>query len=350
MSEEIASQALALGARLSEGSCGVILFGGEPLLCRDLIQKLVREARERERRRAGRFHFKLTTNGTLLDEDALELALQQDILIAVSIDGVREAHDRHRRFADGSPSFDMVLARLRRLLELRPYASVLMVVNPDTVALLAESCSFLLDQGCRYLVMALNYTAAWDNGSLRELARQYRRLARLYEGWTIAGRKLYLSPFEVKLSSHIDGHCYRKDRCELAQRQISVDHRGYLYPCVQFVNAGPDSSWCIGHVSTGIDEQARQRILDNAHEEKESCAGCAVSNRCNNTCGCLNWQTTGSINQVSPVLCQHEQLLLPIADRLGERLYRRRVPGFLHKHYNSAYPVLSLLEETLEER
>lgn len=114
------------------------------------------------------------------------------------------------------------------------------------------------------------------------------------------------------------------------------------------VNAGPDSSWCIGHVATGIDEQARQHIHAQASEEKKNCAGCAVRDRCNNTCGCLNWQTTGNVNQVSPVLCRHEQMLLPIADRLGERLYRRCTPELLHKHYSSAYPVLSLLEETLD--
>jgi len=67
-------------------------------------------------------------------------------------------------------------------------------------------------------------------------------------------------------------------------------------------------------------------------------------------CGCLNWQTTGSINGISPVLCRYEQMLLPIADRVGEVLYKKRDPLFLHKHYNSAYPVLSLLEDTLTRK
>ena len=89
-----------------------------------------------ERQGEGRFHFKLTTNGLLLDEAFLHFALEEDILIAMSLDGVREAHDRHRRLPDGSPSFDRLLPKLRMLLAARPYASVLMVVNPDTVTLL----------------------------------------------------------------------------------------------------------------------------------------------------------------------------------------------------------------------
>jgi uncharacterized protein len=114
---------------------------------------------------------------------------------------------------------------------------------------------------------------------------------------------------------------------------------------VQFPTAGPQSEWCVGHVETGVDEDARARIRSAAQVDPEECAGCALAGRCNHTCGCLNWQVTGRIDRVSGVLCAHERMLMPIADRVGKVLYRRRDPGFLHKHYNAAYPVLSLLEE-----
>jgi uncharacterized protein len=41
---------------------------------------------------------------------------------------------------------------------------------------------------------------------------------------------------------------------------------------------------------------------------------------------------------------------MPIADRVAERLYKKRNPLFLHKHYNAAYPALSLLEDSLGQR
>jgi len=263
---------------------------------------------------------------------------------------VREAHDTHRRLANGGPSFDLLVDRLRLLLDVRPYASVLMVVTPQTAPWLAESVSFLMDLHCRYIIVSPNYAADWTEADFRALAKQFKQLGRLYVKWTQAGRKFYLSPFEVKLSSHINRHCYHKERCELAERQLSVDPRGYLFPCVQFPKAGPDSPWCIGHVSTGIDEPARRRIRDRSQALKPDCAGCAVQERCNNTCGCLNWQTTSSLDTISPVLCRYEQMLMPIADRIGRVLYRKRDPLFLQKHYNAAYPVLSLLEDTLPRK
>jgi uncharacterized protein len=345
MTFETGCKALRLGARLTEGSCGIVFFGGEPLLHKDLIQELVAEARDMERREEGRFHFKLTTNGLLLDDAFLQFALDEDVLIAMSLDGVREAHDRYRRLPDGSPSFDRLLPKLRMLLSARPYSSVLMVVNPDTVAWLTESVSFLLEEGCRYLIVSLNYAGTWREEDLAELTRQFERLGDLYVEWTRQGRKFYLSPFEVKLSSHIQGEEVCKEHCELGIRQISVDPQGYLFPCVQFTVAGRESPWCIGDVSSGIDETRRHALREESQKEKQPCQQCAIRRRCHNTCGCLNWQTTGTVSQVSPVLCAYEQMLVPIADRIGETLYREENLLFMNKHYNPAYPILSLLED-----
>jgi len=345
MSERIAFEALAFGARTNGGSCGIVFFGGEPLLAKPLIRETVARARAMERRGEGRFHFKITTNGLLLDPEFLEFSVREGLLVAMSIDGIREAHDRHRRLPDGSPTFDVIHDRLQLLLSIRPYSSVLMVVNPDTAEHLADSVAFLLEEGCRYLIVSLNYAAPWQERELRVLEREYRRLGKLYIDWTRAGRKFYLSPFEVKLASHIRRDCQHQERCELGARQLSVDPEGFLYPCVQFARAGPGSPWCIGSVTTGVDEAARLRIRAASEREREPCRACAIRDRCNHTCGCLNWQTTGAVTEVSPVLCRHERMLLPIADRVGAILYRKRDPLFIQKHYNAAYPLLSLIED-----
>jgi len=225
-----------------------------------------------------------------------------------------------------------------------------MTVNPDTASFLCESVAFLVEKSCRYVIVSLNYAAAWDERSLSVLRRQLAKLAKAYIRWTAEGRKFYLSPFEVKISSHVNRHCHLKERCELARRQISVDPGGFLFPCVQFTRAGKDGDWCIGHVDNGIDEGRRSAIHDASESEKTECLTCAIRDRCNNTCGCLNWQTTGSINRVSPVLCRYEQMLVPLADRIGKILYGRRDPLFLHKHYNLAYPALSLIEDCFEDK
>lgn len=345
MSLNTGRQALQFGIRLTAGSCGIVFFGGEPLLHRDLIYQLVRDARAMSRHGEGQFHFKLTTNGLLLDESLLEFAVENDVLIALSCDGTQSAHDRHRRLPNGHGSFDLVLPKLRLLLAARPYSSVLVVVNPDTADQLSDSVSFLLREGCRYLIVSLNYAAPWTEADLAVLEQQYERLGELYIAWSREDRKFYLSPFEVKLASHILGQQAHCRRCELGLRQLSVDPQGYLYPCVQFTSAGPASRWCIGHVSSGLNQAARAALYEESQADREPCRGCLIRDRCQNTCGCLNWQTTGSVSRVSPVLCRSEQAMTAVADRVGAVLFQERNPRFLQKHYDPAYPLLSLLED-----
>jgi uncharacterized protein len=219
-------------------------------------------------------------------------------------------------------------------------------VNPDTAPFYCGSVEYLYGLGFRYIICSLNYAAGWDEAGMAELTRQYRRMANLYYRLTMREEKFYLSPFEVKISSHVNRRTYCHERCELGKKQISVGPDGRLYPCVQFVG---DGYFSIGSVEGGIDEARRESLFDQNEAEKETCRECAIRARCNHYCGCLNRQATGSIDLVSPVLCAHERLLLPIADRLAEKLYRKRNAMFIQKQYNEFYPIVSMVEDRVKK-
>jgi len=329
-------------------SLGVIFFGGEPLLQRDLIAKTVRFCREIEENTGQQFHFKITTNGLLLDESFLTDPDTRDIFIALSHDGVQAAHDTHRVDPAGDGCFDRLSPRIDLLLKHKPYAPVMSVVTPETVQYYADSVDYLFRRGFHYLIFSLNYGATWTDRQLRELKRQYKKIADWYYERTLVEDKFYFSPFEVKIASHVFPGICRAERCELGQRQISVAPHGRLYPCVQFVDDGSDTTYAIGHATTGIDEEARARVYTMNAVENNDCAGCAIRERCNHYCGCLNKQATGRIDTVAPLLCAHERIVLPIADALAAKLFKRRNPLFIQKHYNELYPLLSLVEDRTE--
>lgn len=341
MSASTARAAVDMAAR-SGRNCGLIFFGGEPLLRKELIQQTIDYAQWVQARGNVRFHYKVTTNGLLLDEAFLRYCHDHELFIALSHDGIRQAHDLNRIDHAGAGTFDRLSPVIDALLRARRYAPVLMTVDPSVVSSYAQSVEYLYERGFRYIICSLNYAGAWDEDSLRELKRQYQKLADFYEAHTRAEDKFYLSPFEVKLASHIRGKSYCAERCELGKKQLSVAPDGGIYPCVQFVG---DAQYKIGSIDTGIDEARRAQLYQINEREKESCASCAVKGRCNHHCGCLNKQATGSIERVSPALCAHERLLLPIADALGERLYKARSAMFMQKQYNDMFPLLSLAED-----
>ena len=331
-------------------SVGVIFFGGEPLLKRDLIAQIVNHCRRIEADTGQLFHYKITTSGLLLDEEFLTDPDTAEIFVALSHDGVQAAHDANRVDAGGNGSFERLEPVVDLLLRHKPYAPVMLVVTPETARYYAESVKFLFDKGFRYLICSLDYGADWDEEDMAELKRQYQALADWYYRETLNEEKFYFSPFEVKISSHIHPGSCKAERCELGRTQISVAPNGRLYPCVQFVGDGTDTTYSVGHVGTGIDEEARTRLYEWNAEEKQSCTSCAIRGRCNHYCGCLNKQATGRIDLVSPVLCAHERTVLPVADRLAAKLYKKKDPLFIQKHYNDMFPLLSLVEDTAVRR
>jgi len=343
MTRETARATVDLAGRDAK-QAGLIFFGGEPLFMRDLITDTVAYAHSREMEGACRFFFKITTNGLLLDDDFLDFARREKFYIAVSIDGVKEAHDTHRKDKDDKGSYDRVIDAARRLLAIKPYSPVLMTVRPDTLPLYAAGVESLFSLGFVYVITSLDYSADWDEEHLPELERQYRLLAELYERKTLAEDKFYFSPFEVKISSHVNNLTYCHERCELGLRQLSVGPDGTLYPCVQFVG---DPEFRLGDVRLGIDETLRQKLYTRNETEKPGCDRCVIRSRCNHYCACLNRQATGSIDEISPMLCAHERTVLPIADALAERLYKRGSALFIQKQYNEFYPLLSLAEDKL---
>lgn len=343
MSLETAKAALEFAGR-DGGSVGVSFFGGEPLLKKELIKDIVTYGREIEPRLGCSFHFKITTNGTLFDEPVAKLCSEQRISAAISLDGTRQAHDTHRLYKDGAGSFGAAAKAAKLLLAYQPYACAMMVVNPDTVHLYADGVQNLSDMGFQYFICSLNFEreAEWTDEHMDELERQFDRLSDMYIRWTLDEKKFYFSPFEVKMRSHIDGERYCEQRCQLGMKQLSVDMSGTLYPCVQFVG---ETDYAIGNVFSGIDEAKRHALYLRSEQTTDVCADCAIQQRCNHHCGCLNKQATGDLDGVSPVLCAHERLALAAADRTAETLYQKGSSLFLQKQYNDMFPLVSLIED-----
>jgi len=124
MQVDTARKVVDMAASSGTSSIGIIFFGGEPLLYKDLIGEVVEYCKWLERRSCCYFHYKVTTNGLLLDKDFMELSIRNNIFIALSHDGIKEAHDRHRIDRAGQGTFDRLSNRIDLLLSVRPYAPV----------------------------------------------------------------------------------------------------------------------------------------------------------------------------------------------------------------------------------
>ncbi|MGC4989805.1 FxsB family cyclophane-forming radical SAM/SPASM peptide maturase [Nocardia salmonicida] len=93
----------------------VILHGGEPLLAGTEFITYVRDTVTSALPSGTRVSFGMQSNGALIDADIVNLCLELQISVGVSLDGDRAANDRHRLYKNGKSSYDKVLAGIDQL-------------------------------------------------------------------------------------------------------------------------------------------------------------------------------------------------------------------------------------------
>lgn len=110
----------------------VVLHGGEPLLLGHAgLRPILHELWSAITPSTG-LDLAIHTNGIRLDEALCDLFCEYGTRVGVSLDGDRTANDRHRRFADGRGSHDLVLralALLRRPEYRYLYAGILCTID-----------------------------------------------------------------------------------------------------------------------------------------------------------------------------------------------------------------------------
>ena len=93
-------------------------YGGEPLLSYELVRDISERLKSSAEKRGLTYTFNIVTNGTLLTvERAKELASLGLLDARITIDGLRESHDRFRPFKSGAGSFETIIKNIKNACE-----------------------------------------------------------------------------------------------------------------------------------------------------------------------------------------------------------------------------------------
>ncbi len=95
-------------------------YGGEPLLEFDLVKQVVKFTNEQAKQQGKTIRYSMTTNGTLLGDEATDYMVEHGFMVIVSFDGPKKSHDRYRVFNNGKGSFDVVYQSIKRFAERHP--------------------------------------------------------------------------------------------------------------------------------------------------------------------------------------------------------------------------------------
>ena len=316
--------------------CVINFYGGEPLLKKDMIIDTIEYVKSKKTNTD--FYYAMTTNGTLLDDEFIKYMKENNFInVTYSFDGTKETHDLNRLTADGKGTFDIVLENAKKLINTLDSVVVNVVITKNNLQDLSKNVEFLIGVGFKKINFQFNYLYDWQVEDLPEIKKQYSKVAELYAEKIMNEENIDIAMIDEKIKSYVNKGFNCNKECKLGIKTINVGTDGNFYPCVQFVD---DENFIIGNCKDGINFYARQNLIKSAYKENEICKKCAINKRCKHTCACKNYILTKDINELSPVVCETEKIIIDVADKMAEKLYKHDSKLFIQKYYNKDFDYL----------
>lgn len=216
----------------------VVFLGGEPLLEIPLIRAAVEYVRSRAL--AGkRVRYSLSTNGLLLDDEALDLLDRGRFEVQLSHDGVPAAQDF--RGAGTHAKLDALLTTLahERPRFWRDRWSVALTVHSSNLKYLAESVAYFIEKRVKRIVASPLHThdAGWTDAHKVELERQFARiLERSLDHYRETGEVPFEGFRQIGQKSPVGSG--RRSMCGVARGEaIAVDVDGQVNGCATFLGS-----------------------------------------------------------------------------------------------------------------
>ena len=307
MSLETAKAAIDFLIRESGGRkvLEVDFFGGEPLMNLGVIKETVAYAKAEAAKRGKRFLFTTTTNGLLLDDDAIAFLNAEMENVVLSLDGRKEVHDAVRKTVSGKGSFDAVIEKIKKFVKIRGdkhyyVRGTFTAKNLD----FSKDVLFLADEGFDSISLEPVVTDIPDlqirEEHLPRIEREYETLCDEYIRREAEGKGFLFFHFHVDLEG---GPCLAKrvSACGAGNEYFSVVPNGDIYPCHQFAG---DKKWRMGSVFEGrLDPDIRGQFASSCLFTRKKCGDCFAKFICSGGCSANNYHYNGDINEPYGMTC-----------------------------------------------
>ena len=232
----------------------------------------------------------LQTNGVQLDADWCRFFAKNDFLVGISIDGPKDLHDAYRVDKGGKPTFDAVMAGVRRLQEHGVEFNVLTTVHAANAPHPLRVYRFLRDElGTRFvqfIPIVERKGAVASPESVPSLAYG-DFLCAVFDEWVRRDvGHTFVQIFDVALAAWAKqnpGLCIFQKTCGTA---LAMEHNGDVYSCDHFVTP----SYLLGNIK----DRALPVMVDSDDQRAfgaakrmtlpRYCRSCEVRFACNGGC------------------------------------------------------------------
>jgi sulfatase maturation enzyme AslB (radical SAM superfamily) len=199
-------------------------YGGEPLLCFDLIKQTVSFIDKTKSELHKTAQYSITTNGSLMTEETLRFLDNHEFSVIYSFDGL--AQNIHRR--DGN--FDDAVSNIQKALR---HPQIQLEVNsvftPDTVDLISESMELMMNLGVKKINLSPSMLRPWGQDSLDLLKIEMAKLRKILE---VHCKKLQEVPIVSFQKDDSEGFFY----CAGGQDRMAITSEEHVWGCDLFAD------------------------------------------------------------------------------------------------------------------
>lgn len=264
----------------------ITFFGGEPMLCPELMTDIMHYAEKRAKESGKTAQYNIITNGTIFNEkveaflDVWRGYKNNRIDVQLSIDGIPDIQNANRPCAaEGMQSSQLVETAVAKFKEYfkkhnvnRENLHIHACVSKTSLPRIYDSfLYFTRDLDIINSNFAWVIEDDWDDNDLRIFSDQMQKIVRRLVDTTTNIKRF---PFK-----HFD----KSSGCSSGQNLVAVDTQGNIYPCHRFffLNADNRRNVILGNVADGIiynDRREQYFGIDYSEISPETCQICIATN------------------------------------------------------------------------
>lgn len=306
MSEEVAKKAVDwyFGVSGNSKTLNLQFFGGEPLMNVPLIKTIINYADGLPSEYDKKIYYSMSTNGTILNDEILQLVKDHKIGLQISIDGPPEIHDKYRVTVNGGGSYDMMKKNLKILMKELPINQLIprATVPPDAIHI-NKIVNHLFDLGFKivFFVPAMGCGKyVISEGNFEDLRKEYDILAETFIEKYKNDEEYNVYPFSTEVDVISKG-IKRAYGCGSGIGFMNVAVNGDIYPCMRFTNR---EEYRLGNVFTGIDNEKRQMFFNRTVENRSKCKTCWARYFCGGACISIPTESGNGLLGSDPSACE----------------------------------------------
>lgn len=288
----------------------VIWHGGEPTLIRP---QLLDEIMADQKRKNHDILWAMQTNGTLITEEYAEMLSKHQVSVGISIDGLKEQHDRYRVFKNGNPTFEAIIRNLELLQSKGINCGGLVTITDNNIDYLAEIYDMFAARK-----MNFNFNALFPNNNGKEVqlgSEKYaQKICDLFDYWINDEKnRITISPFMQIIEAFVGKH-YRVPAChwtmDCSKSFSAIDIHGDLYPCEHWVG---NKKFCFGNIQNGLENELNNSLYfcnRYCSLRENECKDCEIWELCYGGCPWNAYTMYGAIERKDATICHGRKIII----------------------------------------